>query len=138
MTGLSKRKKLIISLVIIGVIVELVLALAFKGIIDEIVYSDEYISCRWFVYTHSKNISKEKIIDRIGCPDAYVITDGETVRIPYGEEEKHIEKLQNIDTEKWAYYFNMHADGGSPYMLIIYFNDAGKIENLKFDYMPGG
>ena len=120
------------------VLVMLLVALLLTGCSDMLFTTAEYRSYQSFVDNHKAGMSKQEILDKLGCPDGCVDAQGNYQSIKPADQKSFEENLAEDSSDAWVYECWKQPDPADPYRLKITFDAEGNSESAALTLVPGG
>ena len=98
----------------------------------------EYRLYQSFAERHKAGMEKQKVLEKLGCPDRYIDAQGNYQSIKRADRESFKKTLSSDRSTVWFYDCYQFSDPANPCILKITFNDEGKSVRAEFDFVPGG
>ena len=143
----AKREKKVKKkrLLTIAVSVFLTIVLIFTAIslwpasIENMLFTTaEFRTYQSYSEKHKAGMEKQKILDKLGCPDGYVDAQGNYHAIARVDQERFEENLAEDNSTAWVYECWKRPDPADPYRLKITFDADGKSKSAELTLVPGG
>ena len=120
------------------ILAALVIALLLTGCTDALFTTAEYRSYQSFADNHKAGMSKQEILDKLGCPDGYYDMQGNYQSIKPADQKSFEENLAEDSSDAWVYECWKRPDPADPYRLKITFDAEGNSESVALTLVPGG
>ena len=123
---------------LLALVLVLSCVMSMAGCADLLYTTSSYRTYVSFAQWHKAGMEKQRILDKLGCPDAYVDAQGTYHGISYGERESFEKNVAQDCSTQWVYDCYKRPDPADPYRLIITFGADGKSQRVELTLVPGG
>ncbi len=99
--------------------------------------TSDYKSYSYFAKNHKPGMTKQEIIDDIGCPKGYFDAQGDYHILEIKDIDNFEANLSSDSSVAWDYACHQYPDPANPYYLKITFDSEGKSLSVKMTASGG-